>query len=91
MIKYKSDLSWLRWNNMPQALVTLSEDSNRILNLVKVKYNLKDKSAAVEAVIEHYVLCEGEPDLKEEFIQRIRKAEKGKFVRVEDFSKRYRA
>lgn len=74
---------------MPQALLRLSDDANRILNMVKAKYNLKDKSAAVETIVEHFVECEGEPTLKEEFIERIKRAEKGKFIRVKDFAKHY--
>ncbi len=74
---------------MTQALVTLSEDTNKVLNMVKAKFNLKDKSAAVEVIVEHYIECAGEPDFKEEFIARIQKAEKGKFVRVADFAKHY--
>ncbi len=74
---------------MPQALIELSDEANRLLNMVKAKYDLKDKSAAVETVIEHYVECEGEPNLRQEFIERIKRAEKGRFVRVDDFGKRY--
>ena len=74
---------------MTQALIHLSEKSNRLLNLVKAKYNLKDKSKAVETVIEHYVECEGEPNLKQEFVERIKRAEKGRFVRVSNFAKHY--
>jgi len=74
---------------MPQALISLSEEANKILNVVKAKHGLKDKSAAVEAVIEHYIECEGEPNLKEEFIERIKKAEKGKFIQVDNFAKHY--
>ena len=76
---------------MPHALISLTNEANKLLNIVKAKHNLKDKSAAIEAVIEHYITCEGEPDLKEEFIARIKKAEKGKFVRVNDFGKHYGA
>lgn len=74
---------------MTQALIELSEEANKVLNLVKAKHNLKDKSAAVEIVIGHYVECEGEPSLKEEFIERIKRAEKGKFVQVDNFAKQY--
>lgn len=74
---------------MTQALIELTEESNRVLNIVKAKHNLKDKSAAVKVVIEHYLECEGEPGFKEEFIERIKRAEKGRFVRVDDFAKRY--
>jgi len=72
---------------MPKALISLSDEANKLLNILKAKHGLKDKSAAVEAVIAHYVDCEGEPDLKDEFIQRIHRAEKGKFIRVHDFAK----
>ena len=74
---------------MTQALIHLSDEANKLLNIIKAKYNLKDKSEAVAVVIGHYVDCEGEPDFKEEFIERIKKAEKGKFVRVNDFGKQY--
>jgi len=74
---------------MPQALIVLNDEENRLLNLVKAKYGLKDKSAAVKAVIAHYIDCEGEPSLREEFIARIQKAEKGKFVRVDNFATHY--
>lgn len=74
---------------MTQALISLSEEANKVLNLVKAKFNLKDKSQAVETIIEHYVECEGEPNLREEFIERIKKAEKGKFLRVDNFAAHY--
>lgn len=74
---------------MTQALIHLSEEANRVLNLVKAKQGLKDKSQAVEVVIEHFVECEGEPNLKQEFIERINRAEKGKFVRVKSFAKHF--
>jgi len=74
---------------MTQALVQLTENSNKILNMVKAKYDLKDKSQAVEIVITHYIECQGEPNFKEEFIERIKKAERGKFVKVKDFNKHF--
>lgn len=74
---------------MTQALVELSEGSNRVLNIVKAMYNLKDKSEAVEMVIKHFIHCIGEPELRPEFIERIKKAEKGKFISVSNFAKRY--
>ncbi|HLC80195.1 MAG TPA: DUF2683 family protein [Candidatus Nanoarchaeia archaeon] len=74
---------------MTQALVELSEGSNRVLNIVKAMYNLKDKSEAVEIVIKHFTHCIGEPELRPEFIERIQKAEKGKFISVSNFAKRY--
>ncbi len=74
---------------MTQALINIKEDTNKIINIVKAKHGLKDKSEAIEYIIEHYIECEGEPNLKKEFIERIQRAEKGKFIKVEHFGKRY--
>lgn len=76
---------------MTQALVQLNENSNRVLNIVKAKYDLKDKSQAIEIVIQHYIDCESEPELKKEFLERIKKAELGKFIKIKNFAKHYGA
>ena len=74
---------------MVQALLHLSENTNRVLNIVKAKYGLKDKSEAIEYIIEEYIETQGEPELRPEFIERIKKAEKGKFIRVKNFAKEF--
>ena len=74
---------------MVQALVELDDNTNRVLNIAKAKFGLKDKSEAIKTVIQYYVENEKEPELKPEFIERIKKAEKGKFVKVSNFAKHY--
>jgi len=76
---------------MVQALIELDENENRVLNIVKAKLGLNDKSEAIKVLIGYYIENEGEPELRPEFIERIKKAEKGKFVKVKDFSKHYGA
>ena len=76
---------------MVQALVELDENANRVLNIVKAKFGLKDKSEAIKTLINYYVENEDEPELRADFIERIKKAEKGKFVQVDNFAKRYGA
>ena len=53
---------------MVQALINLDESANRVLNMVKAKYDLKDKSEAIEVVIAKYIELTGEPKLKPQFI-----------------------
>jgi len=72
---------------MVQALIKLDENENRVLNIVKAKLGLNDKSEAIKVLIDYYIENEGEPELKPEFIERIKKAEKGRFVKVKGFSK----
>ena len=75
---------------MVQALVKLNGNINRVLNIVKAKYNLKDKSEAIELIVNKYIEFEGEPELRPEFIEKIEKIKKEKSMRVDDFSKRYK-
>lgn len=74
---------------MVQALIEIDENTNRVLNVVKAKYNLNDKSQAITLVVEKYIETSGEPELKPEFIEKIRKTEKQKSIKVKDFAKRY--
>lgn len=74
---------------MVQALVKINEDTNRVLNVVKAKYELKDKGEAIEFVVHKYIDIESEPELRPEFVEKIRKIEKQKSIRVKDFGKRY--
>ena len=74
---------------MVQALVTLNENINRVINIVKAKYDLKDKSEAIEFIVKKYIEVEGEEELHPEFIEKIKKIKKEKNIRVDDFAKRY--
>ena len=76
---------------MVNALIKLDENANRVLNIVKAKLGLKDKSEAIKAVIDYYIKHEDENELRPEFIDRIKKAEKGKFVKVSSFAEHYGA
>ena len=74
---------------MSQALITLNENINRVLNIVKAKYDLKDKSETIEYIVKKFIEYENEPELKPEFIKKINKIKKEKSIRVDDFAKRY--
>ena len=74
---------------MTQALIKLNENINRVLNIVKAKYDLKDKSETIEFIVKKYIEYENEPELKPEFIKKINKIKKEKSIRVDDFAKRY--
>lgn len=75
---------------MVQALVKLSENTNRVLNVIKAKYELNDKGEAIEFLTNKYIEDQDEPELKEEFMKELTESKKsGKFIRVDDFEKRY--
>ena len=71
--------------------MTIDERTNRILNIVKAKYGLKDKSQALSVILKRYEECELEPELRPEFIQEIEDARvHGKFVKVKDFAQEFK-
>lgn len=76
--------------NMVKAIIDIEEKTNRVINIVKAKYGLKDKSQALNIIVKHFEECELEPELRPEFIEELKKIEKrGKFVKVKNFAKRY--
>ncbi len=66
---------------MVQAMIDISEEVNHILNIVKARYKLKDKSEAIAKIV---MDCGGnilEPELRPEFLERLEKIRKGKYIK----------
>ena len=74
---------------MVQALVELDSNTNRVLNIVKAKFGLKDKGEAIKFVVTEYIDYENEPELRPEFIEKMEKIQKQKTIRVDNFAERY--
>ncbi len=64
---------------MVDARVSLTKYSNHVLNVVKAKYDLKDKSAALNKFIEDYAGEEVEREVKDSYIKKILKIEEDHF------------
>ena len=75
--------------NMVKALIDISEHSNRVLNVVKAKHGFKDKSEAIDFVVEIFEEDIMDPELRPEFIEKMKRIEKQKSISVRDFAKRY--
>ncbi|MFH1505874.1 MAG: DUF2683 family protein [archaeon] len=77
---------------MTQAIVRLGEYEDRVLQIVKGKFGLKNKSDAVNFVIKQYDQELLEPELRPEFIEDMKKIEKEKKIRIgtmKDFDKHF--
>ena len=74
---------------MVNALIKINDNVNRILNLIKAKYGLKDKSEAIAFVVGNYIDNENEPELRPEFVEKMRKIQKQKSIKVNNFAERY--
>ncbi len=74
---------------MVQALVQIDDNTNRVLNVVKAKYGLNDKGKAIQLVVSKYIEEENEPELRPEFIEKMKKIQRQKSIQVKDFANRY--
>jgi len=71
---------------MVQAIINISKDANQILNIVKAKHNLKDKSEAIELVTMEYGEDLMEPELRPEYIEKIKRIEKEEGIPFRDIN-----
>jgi len=74
---------------MVQAMIHVSEKANQILNIVKARFNLKDKSQAIERIAMEYGAAILEPALRPEYVEKMKKRQLEPTVRVTDFRKHF--
>ena len=67
---------------MVQAIINIDEHTNRILNIIKAKYGLKDKSSAIDLMAKQYEEDILEPELKPEYVEKATKIMRQKPVDV---------
>ncbi len=69
---------------MVQGIININEKEDRILNLVKAKYGLKNKSQALSIILNVYGESFLEPELRPEFIKKLENLEKEKGIPFKD-------
>jgi hypothetical protein len=72
---------------MPKAMVQISDKANRILNILKAKYALKDKSQAINKMAEEFGEVLLEPQLRPEYVKKLKKIEEEGTVSEEEFER----
>mgnify|MGYP001417358289 CR=1 FL=1 len=65
---------------MVQAVINIDENTNRVLNIVKAKFGLKDKSQAINIVVNEYEENVLEPSLRPEYRNKLAKIMKEKHL-----------
>lgn len=65
---------------MPQAIITLGEYEDRVLTIVKGKFGLKNKSEAINFVINKFEEDLLEPELKPEYVDKLKKIKQQKGI-----------
>jgi hypothetical protein len=77
---------------MVQAMINIDKRTNQLLNILKAKYDLRDKSQAIDIMAQQYEESLLQPELRPEFIAKAQKIMSQKAIRVgsmDDFDKRY--
>ena len=74
---------------MVQAMINISPEANHILNIVKARNNLRDKSEAIMQIVLEFGAENLEPELRPEFIKEMKRVAGEESVRVTNFSERY--
>ena len=70
-------------------MINISSHTNRVLNIVKAKFDLKNKSEAIDVMAQEYEEEILEPKLRPSFIARMKEIEKEPAISVENFRERY--
>ena len=66
---------------MVQSIIDLGENEDRILNIVKAKYGLKNKSQAIAVLAKVYEDSFLEPELRPEYIEKLDRIRKGRYLK----------
>ena len=66
---------------MVQTILNLGEFEDRVVTIVKGKFGLKNKSDAVNLIIDRFEKELLEPELKPEYVKKLKKIEKGKHLK----------
>ena len=72
---------------MVQAVIHIDDHANRVLNIVKAKFGLKDKSEAITLVVHEYEQTALEPELRPEYKAKLAKIVSGKHLSRAEFEK----
>ena len=71
---------------MVQSIIDLGENEDRILNIVKAKHGLKNKSQAVAMIAKIYEESFLEPELRPEYVEKLMKISRGKHIPFKDIN-----
>jgi hypothetical protein len=72
-------ISW-KVIDVVQMIVDISEQQNRVLNIIKGKFGFRNKSDAVSYVLQQYETELLEPELRPQYVDKLQKLEKQKGI-----------
>jgi len=77
---------------MVKAIVQIDEEANKVINVLKAQYGLKDKSQAINEMAKQYKVLVLESEVRPEYLKKLEKIRREHIIRIgsaTDFRKRY--
>ena len=77
---------------MVKAIVEIDEEANKVINILKAQYGLKDKSQAINQMARQYKEIVLESEFRPEYIRKVLEVQREPIVRIgspQDLRKRY--
>ena len=77
---------------MVKAIVDIDKEANRVINILKAEYDLRDKSDAINEMARQYKELVLESDIRPEYLKKLGRIQKEPIIRIgsySDFRKRY--
>jgi hypothetical protein len=77
---------------MVKAIVDIDEEANKVINILKAQYGLRDKSQAINEMAKQYKEIVLDSEVRPEYVRRLKRVEKERILRVgsaDDLRKRY--
>jgi hypothetical protein len=77
---------------MVKAIVDIDEKANKVINILKAQYGLRDKSQAINEMARQYKEIVLESEFKPEYVRRLMEVQKEPIIRIgstHDLRKRY--
>jgi len=77
---------------MVKAIVEIDEEANRVINVLKAQFGLKDKSQAINEMAKQYKVLVLESEVRPEYLKKLEKIRNEPIIRIGDagdFKRKY--
>jgi len=74
---------------MVKAIIDIEKEANKVINILKAQYGLKDKSQAINKMAKEFKEFVLESDVRPEYIKKLKKIQKEKTHRIKNFAKEF--
>jgi len=67
---------------MVKAIAEIDEEANKVINVLKAQYGLKDKSQAINEMAKQYKALVLESRIRPEYLRKFERIQRGPIIRI---------